>query len=59
MRKLENGTLIGKTKYEAERLTDTYTTPFSGITEAFKKFRNGEDLEGEVSLLNSLIISQL
>ena len=47
MRKLENGTLIRKTKYEAENLKEQYTTPFSGITEAFKKFRNGEDLEDE------------
>ena len=46
MRRLVNGTLIRKAKYEAESLTDTYTTPFSGIKEAFKKFRNGEDLEG-------------
>ena len=47
MRKLENGRLVGKAKYEADRFTDMYTTPFSGITAAFKKFRNGKDLEGE------------
>ena len=55
MRKLENGTLVSKTKYESEGLKDKYTTPFSGISEAFKKFRNGEDLEGEETAIIKFI----
>ena len=55
MRKLENGTLVRKTQYEGEGLKDEYTTPFSGITEAFKKFRNGEDLEDEESAIIEFI----
>ena len=47
MRKLENGTLIGATQYEAKILKEKYTTPFSGIKEAFRKFRNGEALHDE------------
>ena len=47
MRKLVNGTLIGRTQYEAKNLKEEYTTPFSGIKEAFRKFRNGEALHDE------------
>ena len=39
MRKLENGTLITKAKYEAGNFKNQFSTPFSGTTEAFNKFR--------------------
>ena len=47
MRRLRNGSLVKKSKYKAQKMQDEYTTPFSGITEAFKKFRSGQELLDE------------
>ena len=45
LRRLDDGSLISKQKYEQEDLSKPYTKPFKGITKAFNKFRNGGELE--------------
>ena len=55
MRRLQNGSLVKKSKYKAQKMQDEYTTPFSGITEAFRKFRSGEELQDEESAVIEFI----
>ena len=47
LRKLPDGMLISKEKYEQEKHSTAFTRPFRGITKAFNKFRNGGELETE------------
>ena len=47
--------LLEKKQYEAKNLKEKYTTPFNGIKEAFKKFRNGEALHDEESAVIAFI----
>ena len=47
LRKLPDGRLITKAKYDKEKLTAAYSKPFKGITKAFKKFRIGGELDYE------------
>ena len=55
MRRLRNGSLVKKSKYKAQKMQDEYTTPFSGITEAFRKFRSGQELQDEESAVIEFI----
>ena len=45
LRKLDDGTLISKHKYEKERLGTPYEKPFKGLSSAYNTFRNGGELE--------------